>query len=117
MKFLLIIGMLAMGAFLFAGKSNDIAGTWVLDTKDNICEPVVLRIQMAEGYFAGRLDMPGQQVYDKPVTIVMEKDSIKIVLDKKGSCFIEGRITDSLLTGRSVIEEKSEPVKFYRAKR
>ena len=116
MKFILIVGMLAAGAFLFTRKPNDIAGTWVLDTTGR-CESAVIRIQMAEGYFAGRLDMPAQQVYDKPVTIAMEKDSIKIMLDKKESCFIEGRITDSVLAGRSFVGNESEPVKFYRVKR
>ena len=116
MKFILIIVMLATGALFFVGKSNDIAGTWVLDTAGKR-EPAVIRIQMAEGYFAGRLDMPGQQVYDRPVTIAIQKDSIKIVLDKQGNCFIKGRITGSLLTGRSVVGDKTEPVKFYRAEK
>ena len=116
MKLLILIGALATGTLFLVPKQKNITGTWVLDTEGKKCETTVLRIQMAEGYFAGRLDIPEQQVYDRPVIIQLEKDSIKIQLDKKASCFIEAAITDSLLTGRSVVDGKVQPVKFYRAK-
>jgi hypothetical protein len=116
MKLLILIAIVITGTVFLAPTQKNIAGTWVLDTEGKKCETTILHIQMAEGYYAGRLDIPGQQVYDKPVSIRLEKDRIKIRLDEKASCFIEAVVTDSLLTGRSVVAGKAEPVKFYRAK-
>jgi hypothetical protein len=116
MKMLLLAGMLATGSAVFLPKQNDISGTWVLDTSGKKCETAVLRVQMADGYFTGKLDMPDQQLYDQKVLIQYNNDKIKILLDDKGSCFIEGIATDSLILGQSVIAEKIEPVKFVRSK-
>ena len=116
MKLLILIVMLVAGSAFLLPKQKDIAGTWVLDTTGKKCEPAVLRIQMAEGYFTGKLDMPDQQLYDRPVTVQFNQDKIKILLDPKGSCFIEGTVTDSLILGRSVVCGKMEPVKFHRVK-
>lgn len=114
MKLLILIVALATGSALVLPKQNDIKGTWVLDSTGNKCEPAVLRIQMAEGYFTGRLDMPDQHLYDQPVTVQFNKDKIKVLLDPKGSCFIEGIVTDSLILGQSSVCGQMEPVKFYR---
>ena len=65
MKLLILIVTLATGSAFFLPKQKDIAGTWVLDTTGKKCEPAVLHIQMAEGYFTGKLDMPDQQLYDR----------------------------------------------------
>ena len=96
MKLPILIVTLATGFAFFLPKQKDIAGTWVLDTTGKKCEPAVLHIQMAEGYFTGKLDMPDQQLYDRPVTVQF--------------------VTDSLILGRSVVCGKMEPVKFYRVK-
>ena len=116
MKLLILIVTLAAGSAFFLPKQKDIAGTWVLDTTGKKCEPAVLHIQMAEGYFTGKLDMPDQQLYDRPVTVQLNQDKIKIWLDPKGSCFIEGTVTDSLILGRSFVCGKMEPVQFHRVK-
>lgn len=115
MKMLLLAGMLATGSAFFLPKQKDISGTWVLDTSGK-SEAAVLRIQMADGYFTGKLDMPDQQRYDQKVLIQYNEDKIKILLDDKGSCFIEGIVTDSLISGQSVVADKIEPVKFVRSK-
>jgi hypothetical protein len=116
MKLLILIVMLATGSTFFLPKQNDIAGTWVLDTTGKKCESAILHIQIAEGYFTGKLDMPDQQLYDQPVTVQFSQNKIKILLDPKGSCFIEGIVTDSLILGQSAVCGQMEPVKFYRVK-
>jgi len=116
MKLLILIVTLATGSTFFLPKQNDITGTWVLDTTGKKCEAAVLHIQMAEGFFTAKLDMPDQQLYDQPVTVQFTQDKIKILLDPKGSCFIEGIVTDSLILGQSVVCGRLEPVKFYRVK-
>ena len=116
MKLLILIITLATGSAFFLPTQNDIAGTWVLDTTGKKCEKAVLRIQMAEGYFTGKLDIPDQQLYDQPVTVQFNQDKIRILLDAKGSCFIEGVVTDSLILGQSAVCGQMEPVKFYRVK-
>lgn len=116
MKLLILIAMLATGSTFFLPKQNSIAGTWVLDTSGKKCEAAVLRIQMAEGYFTGKLDIPDQQLYDQPVTVQFNQDKIKVLLDPKGSCFIEGIVTDSLILGQSSVCGQMEPVKFYRVR-
>ena len=108
--------MLASGSAFLLPKQKDIAGTWVLDTTGKKCEAAVLHIQMAEGYFMGQLDIPDQQLYDQPVTVQFNQDKIKILLDPKGSCFIEGIVTDSLIIGQSAVCGQMEPVTFYRVK-
>jgi len=116
MKLLILIVTLATGSTLFLPKQNDIAGTWVLDTTGKKCEAAILHIQMAEGYFTGKLDMPDQQLYDQPVTVQFSQGKIKILIDAKGSCFIEGIATDSLILGQSAVCGQTAPVKFYRVK-
>ena len=116
MKLLILIVTLATGSAFFLPGQKDIAGTWVLDTTGKKCEPAVLHIQMAEGYFTGKLDIPDQQLYDQPVTVQFNQDKIKVLLDSKGSCFIEGIVTDSLILGQSAVCGQMEPVKFYRVK-
>lgn len=116
MKLLLLFGVLLMGtAFLVPGQKN-IAGTWVLETQEKQCETAVLRIQMTEGHFTGSLDIPDQQVYDRPVSIELRKNKVKILLDDNGSCFLELDIADSSLKGQSHVGNKTRPVKFYRPK-
>src|SRR3954471_14297946 len=116
MKLLILIVALATGSAFFLPKQRDIVGTWVLDTTGKKCEAAVLRIQMAEGYFTANLDMPEQQIYDQPVTVQFNQDKIKVLLDSKGSCFIEGIVTDSVILGQSAVCGQTEPVKFYRLK-
>src|SRR6185295_444537 len=116
MKILILIVTLATGSAFFLPKQKDIEGTWVLDTSGKNCEAAVLRIQMAEGYLTGKLDIPDQQLYDQPVTVQFNQDRIKVLLDPKGSCFIEGIVTDSLILGQSAVCGQMEPVKFYRLK-
>ena len=116
MKLLILIVTLATGSAFFLPREKDIAGTWVLDTTGKKCEAAVLHIQMAEGYFTGTLDIPYQQLYDQPVTVQFNQDKVKILLDSKGSCFVEGIVTDSLILGQSAVCGQMEPVRFYRVK-
>jgi len=116
MKLLILIVTLATGSAFFLPKQKEIAGTWVLDTTGKKCEAAVLHIQMAEGYFTGKLDIPDQQLYDQPVIVQFNEDKIKILLDPKGNCFIEGIVTDSLILGQSAVCGQMEPVRFYRVK-
>jgi hypothetical protein len=116
MKLLILIGALATGTVFLVPRQKNITGTWVLDTKEKKCEAAVLRIQLAEGYYAGKLDIPEQQVYDKPVAVQIRKEKVKIWLDDKKTCFIEATISDSVLVGNSVVDHKSKPVKFYKAR-
>src|SRR4030095_392142 len=104
------------GVLFFTTKTKNISGTWVLDAETNPTPPV-LRIQMAEGYFAGRLDMPEQQVYDRPVEVCVKKNKINIRLDKNGDCVIYGIFTDSTIEGRSIVNGRSETVRFWRVKK
>lgn len=67
---------------------------------------------MTDRYYAGKLDIPGQELYDQPVTVRLTKDKVKIFLDEKGNCFIEGNISDSSLIGNVVVDGKEQPVRF-----
>jgi len=116
MKILLIIIALATGATFFLPKRQDISGTWVMENKGQNFEAAIIRIQFGEGYYAAKLDMPGQLIYDKSVILDMKNDSIRFLLDEKENCFIQAVIKDSLMTGRSVVEGKVEEVSFRRLK-
>ena len=116
MKLLILIGVLATGTIFLVPHQKNITGTWILDTKERKCEAAVLRIELSEGYYAAKLDIPEQQIYDKPVSIQIKKENVKIWLDDKKTCFIQATISDSVLIGNSVVDNKSQPVKFYNAK-
>jgi hypothetical protein len=92
MKLLILFSALATGTVFLMPRQKNIAGTRVLDTKEKKCEAAILRIQIAEGCFAAKLDMPEQQVYDKPVAVQVAKDSIKIWLDNAKTCFIKAAV-------------------------
>ena len=70
---------------------------------------------MIEGYFAGVLDIPEQQVFDKPVSVKVQKDSVEIIFDEHETCYVKAAIRDSLLVGRSVVSGDVNAVRFYRA--
>lgn len=116
MKFLILIVMLAIGSVAVLPKTKDITGTWVLETSGKNMEAATLRIKMSEGYFEGTMDIPGQQLYDHPIRVQLNNDKIKIILDDKEACFIEGIVSDSVLAGRSVVTGKSSDVKFRRVR-
>jgi hypothetical protein len=59
--------------------------------------------------------MPEQQVYDKPVALLVAKDSIKIWLDNAKTCFIKAAVKDSVFIGKSFVGDKCETLQFYRA--
>jgi hypothetical protein len=116
-KLLLLIATLIAGTIFFLPTQKDISGTWLLDTSGKKCEGAVLRIQMEDGYFAGKLDIPEQEVYDRTVIVQLKKDKIRILLDNRETCFIEGKVSDSVLEGRSFVNGKGQPVKFFRSKK
>lgn len=116
-KILLVFVALATGTVFLLPKQQDISGTWVMDSKAAGCEAAVIRVQFGEGYYLATLDVPGQQVYDKPITLQMKNDSIKFMLDEKENCFIQAVIRGSSMTGRSIVDGRSEDVSFRRVKK
>ena len=112
MKLLILVIPLVIGSIILFPKQKDISGTWILDNTGKKFETTILHIQMAEGYYTGKLDIPDQELYDQPVGIRLNKDRVKILLDEKGNCFIEGKISDSSLTGNVVVDGKPQPVRF-----
>ena len=114
MKLLILLSLILTGSIFLLPKQKSIEGTWILGTEGKKCEVTVIRIQMREGYFAGTLDIPEQQVFDKPVSVHVQKDSVRIILDERETCYIEAAISGSLLVGRSVVTGEETAVKFYR---
>ena len=115
-KILIAFGVLLTGTVFLLPKHLQIEGTWVLNNKEKAGETAVLRIQLGEGYYLAKLDIPGQQVFDKPVSLQIKGDSIMVRIDEKEDCFIEAQFKDSLLTGRSVVDGRAEDVSFRRLK-
>jgi hypothetical protein len=115
MKFLILLSLVLTGSIFLVPKQKNIQGTWMLDTGGKKCEVTLIRIQMTEGYFAGTLDIPEQQVFDKPVSVKLEKDSVKIIFDERGTCYVKAAVSDSFLVGRSVVCGEATPVRFYRS--
>ena len=115
MKLLLLVSLVFTGSIFLVPKQKSIEGTWVPDTEAKKCEVAVIRIQRREGYFASTLDIPEQQVFDKPVSVMVQKDSVKIISDKQATCYVKAAIRDSLLVGRSIVSGEATQVKFYRA--
>jgi hypothetical protein len=115
MKILILLSLALTGSIFLVPKQKNIEGTWILDTDGKKCEVTVIRIQMTEGHFAGRLDIPEQRVFDKPVNIKVDKDSVQIVFDANGTCYVKAAITDSSLIGTSVVSGEATAVRFYRS--
>ena len=115
MKLLILLSLVLTGSIFLVPKQKDIEGTWILDTEGKKCEVTIVRIQMREGYFVGTLDIPDQEIYDNPVSVKVDKDSVRITFDERGACYIDAAIKNSLLVGRSVVSGEATPVRFYRA--
>jgi hypothetical protein len=114
MKFLILLSLVLTGGIFLVPQQKNIEGTWILDTEGKKCEVTIVRIQMREGYFTGTLDIPEQEVFDKPVSVKVDKDSVKIIFDDQGACYINAAIKNSLLAGTSVVSGEATPVRFYR---
>jgi hypothetical protein len=115
MKFLILLSLVLTGGIFLLPKQKNIEGTWILDTEGKKCEVTVIRIQTSEGFFVGTLDIPEQQVFDQPVSVKVDKDSVKIIFDEPGTCYVKAAVSDSLLVGRSVVSGEATRVRFYRA--
>jgi len=115
MKILILLSLVLTGSIFLVPKQKNVEGTWILDTEGKKCEVTVIRIQMTEGYFAGALDIPEQQVFDKPVSVKLDKDSVQIVFDAHGTCYVKAAVTDSVLIGTSVVSGEATSVRFYRS--
>ena len=115
MKLLILLSLVLTGSILLVPTPKNIEGTWILDTEGKKCEVTIVRIQMREGYFAGTLDIPEQDVFDKPLSVRVDKDSVRITIDEKGACYINAAIKNSSLVGRSVVCGVASPVRFYRS--
>jgi hypothetical protein len=116
MKIFFILVILIGGLFFFKSRHASLPGTWVMNTGTESMSPPVLRIRMGEGIFEARLDMPDQLLYELPVSVVNAGDSLKVVLDEFGTCYLIVTVSDDHLTGRSVVDGASKPVAFTRVK-
>jgi hypothetical protein len=115
MKLIILLSLALTGSIFLVPRQKHIEGTWILDTEGKKCEVTIIKIKKREGYFAGTLDIPEQQVFDKPVSVKVDKDSVKISFDEQGTCYVKAAVSDSLLVGRSVVSGETTPVRFYRS--
>ncbi|HMK05715.1 MAG TPA: hypothetical protein VK489_16045, partial [Ferruginibacter sp.] len=67
MKTAILLFAAIVGVISFTGNDKDIRGTWSLQSRDGKCAKTILRINMGEGIWEGKLDIPEQEVYDKKV--------------------------------------------------
>lgn len=111
----LLCSAILTGLFAFFPAEKNISGTWVMQTNPGTSGPTIIRISMQEGVWEGKLDMPGQQVYDRGIhSIIANSDSVFIRVSKEGKLIKAALVNENTLAGQMLFEGISEPVQFSR---
>ena len=92
---ILLFGITLTSILAISKADRNISGTWVMERGDSKTSPPVIRINMGEGIWEGRIDMPEQQVFDRKLQSVMvDGDSVFITIYKDGPV-ICAKMTDN----------------------
>lgn len=111
--FILLISVAITSLFAIGTADKNISGTWVMEQGDSSDQPPVFRIEMGEGIWEGKMDVPQQEVYDRKVhSIRVDGDSVFITVYKNGSTIYARRVNDSSITGMMKGESRIDTVKF-----
>lgn len=118
MKFIILLFSIVAGGYILFSKPShnyNISGTWVMQGKKDVDDPAVLRIEMGKGFWEGKLDMPGQELYNHEIySIISKQDSVFINLFKGGTVINAALVNDSTLAGEMLLEDKSDTIIFSR---
>jgi len=110
---IILIGMIVTGVIAIATADKNISGTWLMQQGDSPAYPPVLRINMNEGIWEGKMDIPQQELYNKKVhSIRVKGDSVFITVYKNGSTIFARVINDTAITGVMQTEGRQDAVKF-----
>ena len=111
--FVLLISVAITSLFAISTADKNISGTWVMEQGDSPDQPPVFRINMGEGIWEGKMDLPEQEVYDRKVhSIRVDDDSVFITVYKNGSTIYARRINNSSIIGLIKGESRTDTVKF-----
>jgi len=112
---ILLFGAFITGIISLSAPVTNIKGTWVMQTGEGMCNPVVIRISMGEGTWVGKMDIPEQQVYDKEVdAIIVKDDSVFIGVSKSGNSIKAVLQNKHTLTGKLVTDSGEKAVEFIK---
>ena len=107
----LLIGVTLTSIIAVSRADKNISGTWIMQQGDSNINPPVLRIQMGEGIWEGKIDMPEQQVYDRRVeSIRVDGDSVFITVYKGGPVIAAKCITENSIRGVLQCDTSTVPV-------
>jgi hypothetical protein len=110
---ILFFGIVLTSIFAISKADKNISGTWVLQTTDSSCSQPVLRIQMGEGIWKGKLDIPCQEVYDKEVySIIVKGDSVFITIYKDGPAIKARIVNNTAIAGEREQEGRVDAIAF-----
>lgn len=110
-------GLLVGGLMIFSDPVADIGGTWVSQTGVAPVTTSVLRMQLVDGTWRGIIDIPDQELFDKPVThISLKKDSFFIRFYPEGPLWQAVVIGDSLILGSTEEAGRADTFRFRRIK-
>lgn len=115
----LLFAAFITGVITLSSSSSfkNIQGTWVMQSDNSPCSNNVLRIKMEEGIWAGKIDIPEQDIYDKEVfSIITKADSVFITVVKDGPVIKTAFVNDSTLTGELLVDGRPGFIKFLKQK-
>lgn len=111
--FILLIGVTITSLFAIRTADKNISGTWIMKQGDNPDQPPVLHIEMGEGIWQGKLDIPEQEVYGRKIrSIRVDGDSVFITVYKNGSTIYARKINDSSIIGIMKSDSRTDTVKL-----
>lgn len=106
---IILAGIFFAGGLALSPKQTDLRGTWQVTGADP-CKTTVVRIEMGEGIWKGRIDQPAINKYNAAIrSIRLEKDSIIMEIDDQ--TLIKTRLTnDSSMSGSLMQNGISEEI-------
>ena len=109
--FILLISIAITSLVVMLTTGSNISGTWIMEQGDSAANPPVFRIKMGEGIWKGKMDMPVQQVYDRPLhSIKVDGDSVFITVYKDGPVIFAKKTGDGVISGMMKQEGSEDEV-------
>lgn len=114
---ILIFGLFITGLITLTDSGANIGGTWVLQADKVLYSPPVMHIEMGEGIWQGKIDIPEQEIYNKEIhSIRVKQDSVFVTVYKDGPVINAALIKDSAIVGIMLSEGRTDKLRFNKVK-
>lgn len=110
---ILLFGLFITGLITLTDSGGKMGGIWLMQVDGVLYGPPVMHIEMGEGIWQGKIDIPEQKIYDKEIhAIRVKQDSVFITVYKDGPVINAALVNDTAIVGIMPVEGGVDTVRF-----